>query len=156
MQKHLRGRDRLRELSRIIGTWRVSGEARGIATYEWFDQRYSIIQRVNLGETRGIEFIRYDDQTKALQSYYFDRSGSQVLTYRYSIKGDEFRIELDMPDRQGAFVATFSERDRVLDGRWDWVQDGKRMGYAATLTRVTRSRPNSKAKRSKARRGRKS
>ena len=104
-------KDRLQELRRIIGTWKVSGEARGTASYDWFDSKNAIIQRVSLGDTKGIEFIRYDSTTKALQSYYFDRSGSQVLTYRYSIKGDEFRIELFRHVADLIFLHGVSSRD---------------------------------------------
>jgi hypothetical protein len=98
----LPGAANLKTLNRLIGTWNVSGEAQGTVAFEWLDDA-AIIQRVSLGEAQGIEVIRDDDSTKALQSYYFDHSD------RYAIDGDTLTVSLDMPDRGGAFTARFHQ-----------------------------------------------
>jgi hypothetical protein len=127
---------KLKELNRLVGEWKVTGEARGTVSYEWFDRKSALIQHVKLGDTRGFEVIRFDSDSQSLRSWFFDRSGSQVLEYIYEIDARHLKISLRMPDRQGAFVAEFSDGGNVLKGRWDWTQNGEKMGYDATLTRV--------------------
>lgn len=126
----------MRSLDRMVGTWKVTGGARGTVRYEWFDRKSALIQYVNLGATKGFEVIRFDVDSQSWRSWFFDRSGSTVLEYTYEVDAERLKISIDMDDRHGSFVARFSAGGNVLDGRWDWTQAGKKMGYNATLTRV--------------------
>ncbi|HET9215354.1 MAG TPA: hypothetical protein VFR18_00145 [Terriglobia bacterium] len=126
----------VKSLDRMVGTWRVSGEAHGTVRYEWFDRKSALIQYVNLGGTKGFEVIRFDQDSQSWRSWFFDRSGSAVLEYTYEVDAEQLKISIDMKDRHGSFVARFSDGGNVLEGRWDWTQAGKKMGYNAKLTRV--------------------
>ena len=128
----------VKSLDKMVGTWKVSGEARGTVRYEWFDRKSALIQHVNLGDTKGFEVIRFDQDSQSWRSWFFDRSGSTVLEYTYEVDAEQLKISIDMEDRHGSFVARFSDGGNVLEGRWDWTQAGKRMAYNATLTRVRR------------------
>jgi hypothetical protein len=41
-----------------------------------------------------------------------------------------------MPGRHGQFRATFAENGNSYAGRWQWLQDGKRMSYDAAMRRI--------------------
>jgi hypothetical protein len=41
-----------------------------------------------------------------------------------------------MPQAKGQFAARFSSDGKSFTGRWDWIEDGERKGYAATLARI--------------------
>jgi hypothetical protein len=130
----------MKSLDRMVGTWKVSGGARGTVRYEWFDRKSALIQYVNLGDTRGFEVIRFDQDSQSWRSWFFDRSGSTVLEYTYEVDAEQLKISIDMEDRRGSFIARFSDGGNVLEGRWDWTHSGKKMGYNATLTRVRKVR----------------
>ncbi|MEK7153268.1 MAG: hypothetical protein AAB834_04935 [Patescibacteria group bacterium] len=126
----------LKSLEVLVGTWNVSGEAHGQVSFEWVEGKRILLQRVDLDGAKGIEVIRYDQERKVLTSYYFDNSGSKVLNYIYKVANRTLTVTLDMPDRKGALTAALSDDGNTLTGRWDWVQDGTKMGYDATLTKV--------------------
>lgn len=127
-------RQKLRELERLIGTWSV-GDEDGVATYEWFDEGTAVLGRLQLGETKRMDVIRYDESVDALRSCYFDRAAGQLVTYRYSIDDDFFVIEADAPGHHGAFVARFRDDDRVLEGHWEWLEEHDRPGHDMRLMR---------------------
>lgn len=128
-------KQKLRELERLIGTWSVADEAESTATYEWFDEGTALLGRLQLGDTKRIDVIRYDEADDTLRSCYFDRSAGQLVTYRYSIENDFLVIAADAPSHHGAFVARFSDDDRVLEGHWEWMDDGELPGHDAKLMR---------------------
>ncbi|GAB3226995.1 hypothetical protein [Spirosoma arcticum] len=126
----------LRSLDRLVGTWQVSDEAQGQITFRWMEGGYFLIQEVDLnGGAKGIEFIGYDAESKTLKSHYFNNTGN-LLEYTYKTEGKAYTVAIDMPGRKGQFVAEFSDDDNTLTGRWDWTQDGEKMGYNATMRRM--------------------
>ena len=135
-QQQLKPNPALRSLDKLVGTWQVSGEAQGQITFNWMEGGFFLIQTVDLdGGARGTEFIGYDAESNSLKSHYFSNTGD-LLEYTYRAEGQTHTVSIDMPGRKGQFVALFSDDDNTFAGRWDWTQDGEKMGYDATMTRV--------------------
>jgi hypothetical protein len=126
----------LRSLDRLVGTWQVYGEAQGQITFNWMEGGFFLIQTVDLdGGARGTKFIGYDAESKTLKSHYFSNTGD-LLEYTYRAVGQTNTVSIDMLGRKGQFVAKFNDDNNTFAGRWDWTQDGKKMGYNATMMRV--------------------
>lgn len=117
------------QLDRIAGTW--IDQDGGKTTFEWMDGRNFMMQKMD----GGIEMIGYDEDRGLLTTHFFAShpdmldNGGKPIKYIYNIQGDTFEVALDMPDRNGSFVAKLTNNDTKLAGRWDWVQNGEKMGY---------------------------
>jgi len=60
----------LKRLDRLVGTWKASdpsgaGAIRGQVTFEWLEGGFFLRQHVDLGGSKGIEIIGYDEESKA-------------------------------------------------------------------------------------------
>ena len=68
----------LRQLSKMIGTWKATdSEGReGQTSFEWMEGKHFLIHNVDLGDTKGIEFIGYDEPSDSVKSFYFDTEGN--------------------------------------------------------------------------------
>lgn len=76
----------LKSLDVMAGTWNVKGresgpdgEIHGQVTFEWMEGGFFLVQRVNLDhigqKIKGVEYIGYDESSKALKSYFFSNHG---------------------------------------------------------------------------------
>lgn len=128
------------QLNRLHGVW-LEDDGSESTRYEWLGGgRNFMVQYLGGDGASGIEVIGYDDASGLLKSHFYASdsgmldNGGKSITYVYSITDDTLEIALDgMPDRSGSFVAKLSDDDRIMDGRWDWVQDGEQMGYDAHI-----------------------
>jgi hypothetical protein len=129
----------LKCLDRLVGTWNVSGEAEGQVSYEWIEDGLFLMQRVDLDQggqkNKGIEIIRYDEETGTLRSVFFTHTG-KVLEYEYEMEDDTLIISMNIPGVCGEYIGTFSADGRSYTGSWEWSQDGRLMGYDTTMTRL--------------------
>ncbi len=82
-------------LSRLEGTWRVTGGATGTVTYEPLDGGHFIAQRVELEQDGhaiiGIEIIGHlrpfgEERSEDVHSRYYDSDGN-TLDYVYELEG---------------------------------------------------------------------
>jgi hypothetical protein len=92
-------------------------------------------ENIEFGETKGIETIGYNKESRSLKSQYFGVS-DLILEYTHKIEGDALTVSIDMPQAKGQFAARFSSDGKSFTGRWDWIEAGERKGYAATLARI--------------------
>ena len=125
----------LRTLDVLVGTWNVSGEAHGQVSFEWMTGGYFLMQRVNLGGSKGVEIIGYDAASNSLKSRYFG-NGGEILEYTYEVEDDTLIVSIDMPHAEGDFIGTFNADRSAISGSWEWVENGVAKGYDATLTRA--------------------
>lgn len=128
----------LQRLNRLVGTWKVSGGTKGKVTFEWMKGGRFLLQHVDLEGARGLEIIGYDEESESLRSHYFDSSG-RILEYMYEVGDDTLVISIDMPRVKGQFRGKFGKDGNSGAGRWEWTQDGVKMGYDAALTRWVQS-----------------
>lgn len=122
-----------KQLDRLTGTW--EDQDGGKSTYKWMDGRNFMMHTMD----GGIEIIGYDEDSNMLKTQFFashrdmlDNRGKPIR-YVYNIQDEDFETALDnMPDRHGSFVAKLTDNDTKIVGRWDWVQNGEKMGYDST------------------------
>jgi hypothetical protein len=130
----------LRRLDRLVGTWRVSGEAQGQVTYRWLDGGYFMIQDVDVEQggrrNKGIEIVGRErpfgatEPSEDIRSRYYDVDGN-TLDYVYELDGDTLTIwgEKGSP---AYYMGTFSTTNDTISGAWVWPGGG----YSSTMTRV--------------------
>src|ERR687888_271412 len=75
----------LKQLNKLVGTWKVSGESKGELSYEWMDGGFFLIARGDTEQggqrTKHVEIIGYDHEAGA--------EPSKILRSRlYTNRGD--------------------------------------------------------------------
>ena len=128
----------LQSLDRLVGTWRVSGEAVGTVTYEWAEGGFFLFQHVDLDGTRGLEVIgheqKYGEPPSAdIRSRYFGFSSGETLEYTHEVRGDVLTIWSGERGSPAYYEGTFSEDGRTLTGAWHFPGGG---GYSTVSTKV--------------------
>lgn len=126
----------LRSLDRLVGTWELSGSGLGgTVHYEWMDGGSFLVQHVDMthGEenTRGVEYIGFDEESGTLRSHYFGGDG-EILEYTYDLTGDVLTIWFGGTDSPAKFTGTFSPDGARNSGGWEWPGGG----YESNMTRV--------------------
>ena len=130
----------LRSLERLIGTWRVSGEANGTVTYEWAAGGFFLLQHVELDGTKGLEVIGHEQPygqapSADIRSRYYDFSSGQTLDYTHELRGDTLTIWSGERGSPAYYEGTFTDDDTLI-GAWHYPGGG---GYSTVSTRVQRS-----------------
>jgi hypothetical protein len=125
----------LKSLEKLIGRWKVSGEAYGEVTFNWMEGGFFMVQDIDLIGAKGIEFIGYDEKEGILKSHYFDDRGN-ILECTYMISETEHIVTIDTPGIKGEFNGKFCDNGKIIYGNWKWVKDGKEMSYYTTLAKV--------------------
>ena len=134
----------LKQLERLVGTWKMAGETRGEIHYEWFPGKHFLIARGRIDQfgkvTEHIEIIGYDKPFGA-------EKPSDVLTSRlYTNNGDTLSYTHEIDDRgvtswfgekgsPSVMRARWSDNGDTLSGAWEWPGGG----YSLTLTRVSKT-----------------
>jgi hypothetical protein len=129
----------LKSLERLVGTWKATdpsgaGAIAGEATFEWMEGGNFLLQHLDFGDSKGIEIIGFDEESKSLRSHYFDRSG-KILEYTYELHNDTLTVSINMPRAKGQFISKFSDNGNTYTGRWNWIQDGVKKSYDAMMTK---------------------
>jgi hypothetical protein len=131
----------LKNLDRLIGAWKISGGAKGTATYEWMQGNFFLVQHVDLEQygqkVKGMEIIGHlqpfgEAPSEDIKSRFFDSMGN-TLDYVYEVDGDTLMIWGGEKGSPAYYKGTFSEDGNVCSG--DWVYPGGG-GYTSTMTRV--------------------
>ena len=128
----------LRSLDRLVGTWRVSGEAEGTVTYEWAPGGFFLLQHVELGGNRGLEVIgheqRYGEEPSVdIRSRYYGFSEGETLDYTYEIVDDTLTIWSGERGSPAYYEGTFSDDGSTITGAWHYPGGG---GYSTVTTRL--------------------
>ena len=130
----------LKSLDRLVGTWKLSGEAQGQVKYEWMEGGFFLIQHVSfrLGglDVKAIDVIGHmrpfgEAPSKDIRSRAYDSSGNTV-DYVYELEGDTLTIWGGEKGSPGHFKGKFSDDGNTNTG--EWVYPGG--GYKSTMTRV--------------------
>jgi hypothetical protein len=130
----------LRSLDRLIGTWRVSGEAEGTVTYEWAEGGFFLLQHVDLGHAKGLEIIGHEQKygeppSTDIRSRYYGFSSGETLEYTHELTGDTLRIWSGERGSPAYYEGTFTDDD-TLTGAWHYPGGG---GYTTVSTRSATS-----------------
>ncbi|UBU18005.1 hypothetical protein [Nonomuraea gerenzanensis] len=128
----------MRQLDVLVGTWKVTNfdedgkqTDEGTVTFEWLDGGFYLIQRVDLGVSRSVEYIGYDQETGTLKSHLFGQS-HEILKYTWEVAGDTLTIWYGDPGSPARFVGTFNEDRSSNTGAWEWPGGG----FQSTMVRA--------------------
>jgi hypothetical protein len=131
----------LRDLDRLVGTWQVSGGAKGESTYEWMEGEFFLVQRLDLEQhgmrVKGLEIIGHErpfgaDPSADIRSRFYDNMGN-TLDYVYELEGDILTIWGGEKGSPAYYRGTFSEDGRTITGEWVYPDGG---GYQSTMTKT--------------------
>lgn len=128
-------------LSRLVGRWRISGEAQGEVRYEWMEGGYFLIQHVDLVQSghpnKGIEIIGHEQRfmqapSPEIKSRYYGSDGA-TFDYVYETDGDTLIIWGGEKGSPAYYKGTFTADGNTLIGGWVYPGGG---GYSAVATRI--------------------
>jgi hypothetical protein len=131
----------LKNLDRLIGTWKVSGGAEGTVTYEWMEGRFFLIQRFDFEHgghrVKGIEVIGHlqpfgEVPSADIKSRIYDAVGN-TFDYVYELGGDTLTIWGGEKGSPAYYKGMFSRDGKTCAGAWVYPGGG---GYKSTMTRV--------------------
>jgi hypothetical protein len=131
----------LRALDRLVGTWTVSGGARGTVTYEWLEGGFFLLQHVDFEQEgqriKGIEVIGHErpfggEPSPEIKSRFYDSMGN-TLDYVYELDGDTLTIWGGEKGSPAYYRGTFSADGDSCSGAWVYPGGG---GYESTMTRA--------------------
>jgi hypothetical protein len=126
---------------RLVGTWETSGSTQGKVTYEWMEDGFFLLQRVDLEQhgqrIRGIEVSGHErpfgvEPTEEIKSRFYDNVGN-TLDYVHEVEGDTLTIWGGEWGSPAYYRGIFSKDGTTLTGAWHYPGGG---GYEATSTRV--------------------
>lgn len=131
----------LKELGdRLLGTWKISGEAQGETSWEWMDGCFFLIQR---GWTRRegaeqtfLQIVGYDrtpgsEPDDAITGRLYTNKG-ETLVYVCELDGDTMTIRIGEKGSPAVYTGTFSAEGNTIEGSWERPLGG----YEETMTRV--------------------
>jgi hypothetical protein len=131
----------LKNLNRLVGTWKVSGEAQGQVRYEWTEGGFFLAQHFDLEHggrpIRGIEMIGHlqglgEEPSKDIRARVYSFLDGLTLDYVYELNGDTLTIWGGEKGSPAYYRGNFSDDDNTLTGGWVWPGGG----YQTTTTRV--------------------
>ena len=132
----------LKNLDRLIGTWKQSGEIEGEITYEWAEGGFFLFQHVDMmqygNKIKGLEIIGHEsvfgaEPSTEIKSRFYSFLDGMTLDYVYEIEGDTLTIWGGEKGSPAYYRGTFSKDGNTLTGSWVYPGGG---GYEAVSTRV--------------------
>ncbi len=131
----------LQVLDKLVGTWKVSGEADGETTYEWMEGGFFLIQHGVL-EREGVKytyrgFIGYDrapgeaEPAEHITSRLYTSRGD-TLDYTSETDGETMTIWFGPKGSPAFYKGRWSDDGNTLSGEWEWPGGG----YKETMTRI--------------------
>ncbi len=134
----------LKQLQRLVGTWNVSGDARGTIKYQWLEGGFFLMQHVNLElfghEVKCLEIIGHwrpfgETPSEEIQSRIYDNNGN-TFDYVYELEADSLTIWGGERGSPAYYKGVFDETGNTLTGGWVYPGGG---GYQAIATRASQT-----------------
>jgi|SRR5215211_1973179 len=125
---------------RLVGTWKVSGEAEGETTWEWMEGGFFLIQRGwsrrEGGEQKYLQIIGHDrmpgsEPADAITGRLYTDRGD-TLAYVCELHNDTMTIWLGEKGSAAVYTGTFSADGNTIEGAWEWPGGG----YKEKMTRA--------------------
>jgi hypothetical protein len=137
----------LKVLDKLVGKWRVSGEAIGHIRYEWMEGGHFMLQHVDLDyeghRVKGIEVIGHwqkmgEEPTREIRSRFYNAGEGLTLDYVYEVEDDTLTISFGEKGSKNRYRGKFSRDGKTIVGGWKWPGGG----YRARLTRELQPNPS--------------
>lgn len=131
----------LKSLERLVGTWKVSGEAEGEIKYEWAEGGFFLLQHFDLlhggRKIKGVEVIGHlqglgETPSKEIRTRVYSFLDGLTLDYVYELEGDTLTIWGGEKGSPAYYKAKFSADGNTLAGGWLWPGGG----YKTITTRI--------------------
>lgn len=131
----------LKNLDRLVGTWKVSGGAQGMITFEWMEGGFFLVQHIDLEHNgrkiKGIEIIGHEQKFgtepgEEIKTRVYSFLDGMTLDYIYELEGDTLTIWGGEKGSPAYYKGKISDDGNSLIG--GWVYPGG--GYETTATRV--------------------
>ena len=131
----------LKSLEPLVGSWKVSGEAQELITFEWMEGGFFLVQHVDFVQNgrpiKGMEVIGHrqgvgQEPSPEIQSRFYSFFDGLTLDYVYEVVGDTLRIWFGDKTSDNCFQGKFSEDGSRFSGAWQWPGGG----YSVTGTRI--------------------
>lgn len=129
-------------LDRLVGTWRVTGGAKGTVTFRWLEGGFFLVQDIDLEhdghQIRGVEMIGRErlfgagEPGKDIKSRYYGGQG-ETFDYVYELEGDTLTIWGGEKGSPAYYKGTFRKDGNTLTGTWVYPGGG---GYDSAMTRI--------------------
>lgn len=122
----------VRDLDRLVGTWRISGGAEGTVRFEWLDGGHFLLQHVDLvqngHQVKGLEVIGHEhpfggEPSEEIRSRFYDAEGN-TLDYVYEIDADTVTIWGGQKGSPAFCTTTLSPDGTTVTARWVWPGGG--------------------------------
>ena len=123
----------LKSLNKLVGTWKISGDAKGQIEYKWAKNGFFLIQDVDLEydgkQIKGIEMIGHiqkagEKPSRDIWSRFYHFTEGLTLDYVYKLVDNTLTIWFDKKDSNNFYKGTFNEDCSVLKGAWQWPGGG--------------------------------
>lgn len=133
----------LKNLEKLVGTWKLSGDTSGRVTYEWMEGGFFLLQHMDFDHgghrIKGLEIIGHlrpfgEEPSQDIKSRVYSSEG-ETLDYVYELSGDTLMIWAGEKGSPAYYQGTFSEDGNVCTGAWVYPGGG---GYSTTMTKVAR------------------
>ena len=131
----------LKGLDKLVGTWKLSGEAVGRITYEWLEGGFFLIQHVDIEQgghrIKGIEVIGHErlfgatEESEDIKSRFYDWEGN-TFDYVYEMNGNTLTIWGGEKGSPAYCTTQISDDGNSVTGAWVWPGGG----YSYSGTRV--------------------
>ncbi len=131
----------LKQLEKLVGTWKVSGGIQGTNSYEWMEGGFFLIQRFDFEhdgqKIKGIEIIghekRFGEEPGAeIKTRVYSFYDGMTLDYVYEMDGNDLTIWAGEKGSPAYMKGTFSEDGNSFSCEWTYPGGG----YKATSIRV--------------------
>ncbi len=131
----------LKHLSRLVGKWKLSGDAHGQIEYKWLEGGHFLMQEVDIEyggkPIKGIELIGRiqkpgEQPTREIWSRFYSFFDGLTLDYVYELAANTLTIWFMHKDSNNFYKGTFSRDGKSFSGSWQWPGGG----YSVVGTRA--------------------
>ena len=131
--KDIKPGSHLKNLDKLVGRWKISGDAKGQIKYRWADGGFFLIQDVDLEyggkQISGIEMIGHlqkvgEKPIREIWSRFYHFNEGLTLDYVYELVDNTLTIWFGRKNSDNFYRGTFSENGNSLKGAWQWPGGG--------------------------------
>jgi hypothetical protein len=133
----------LQSLDRLIGKWKLSGDAHGQIEYKWLEGGRFLMQDVDIEyrgrSIKGIELIGRlqrpgEEPSQDIWSRFYSFLDGLTLDYVYELAGDTLTIWFSHKHSDNFYQGTFANDGASFRGAWQWPGGG----YSVVGVRIER------------------
>jgi hypothetical protein len=125
--------EQMRKLDGLVGTWQLSGGAKGTVRFEWMEGGFFLLQHVDLvhdgQQIKGLEVIGHErpfgaEPSEEIKSRFYDSTGN-TLDYVYEVHDDGSLTIWGGEKGSPAYCrSTVSEDGNTVTASWVWPGGG--------------------------------